>query len=97
MNRNIQEVLKVLGKEYTVKNIDGEDCVYRDLGEYDIEISGCDEKRKPFSVYVWKKSPKTIVYRKQGIKTLPRLCGELNYVMELYRAKLQGVPFPEEV
>jgi hypothetical protein len=89
-------VLKAVGNEYTVKIIDGEDCVYRDLGEYEIEISGCAEKRKPFSVYVWKKFPQMIVYRKQVIKTLPRLCGELNYVMELYHARLQGVPFPEE-
>jgi hypothetical protein len=97
VNKNLREVLTSVGKEYTVKTIDFEECVYRDLGDFDIEVSGCNYKRSEFGVYVWSKSPQTIVYRKQGIKTIPRLCLELNYVLELHEARLQGHHWPEEV
>ena len=35
-----QDLLDYLGKQYTVKRIDGLDCIYRDFGDYDVEICG---------------------------------------------------------
>ena len=31
-----QDLLDYLGKQYTVKRIDGLDCIYRDFGDYDV-------------------------------------------------------------
>lgn len=97
MNKNIQEVLNELGSGYESKVIDYEECVYRDLGDYEIEISGCAYKRQPFHIYVWSKSPVQIVYRKPDIKTIPKLVRELDHVFELKREKENGQPWPEEV
>lgn len=49
-------LLAYLGKEYGKNRIDGENVIYRDLGDYDIEISGCHTKNQPVSIYVWNKS-----------------------------------------
>lgn len=96
MNKNMKEVLAELGSDYTTKVIDWEDCIYRDLGQFDIEVSGCNYKNRTYGVYVWSKLPQQIVYSKHDIKTIPGLCKELNYVLELHQARLQGQHWPEE-
>lgn len=97
MDKNLQNMLNELGQNYGIQTIDMEDCIYRDLGDYEIEISGCRKKNGPFSVFIWLKSKKTIVYRKTGIRSLRRLKSELNHVMELNQAREQGIKWPEEV
>lgn len=44
-----------LGENYTQKWIDGETVIYRDLGDYDIEISGGHGRSQRVGVYVWEK------------------------------------------
>ena len=51
-----KELLSRLGSNYEARIIDGEPCVYRDLGDYDIEISG-GSYRRPFYIFVWQKCP----------------------------------------
>ena len=51
-----KELLTHLGPNYESRIIDGEPCVYRDLGDYDIEISG-GSYRRPFYIFVWQKRP----------------------------------------
>ena len=51
-----KELLSRLGTNYEARIIDGEPCVYRDLGDYDIEISG-GSCRRPFYIFVWQKRP----------------------------------------
>lgn len=51
------------GAPYRKYIIDGENVVYRDLGAYDIEISGGHRKTQPFFIYVWQKSWPRIVER----------------------------------
>ena len=59
-----KDLLKYLGGQPYRKNIiDGENVVYRDLGVYDIEISGGHRKTQPFNIYVWLKSYPRIVER----------------------------------
>ena len=59
-----KDLLKYLGGQPYRKNIiDGENVVYRDLGVYDIEISGGHRKTQPFNIYVWLKSYPQIVER----------------------------------
>lgn len=53
-SKNQQELLKFLGPEYSMKEIDLELCIYRKINShYDIEISGTHRKNHPISVYVW--------------------------------------------
>ena len=50
-SKNQQELLKFLGPEYSMKEIDEELCVYRKINaRYDIEISGTHRKNHPVSV-----------------------------------------------
>ena len=51
-----KELLSRLGSNYEARIIDGEPCVYRDLDNYDIEISG-GSYRRPFYIFVWQKRP----------------------------------------
>jgi len=52
-----QELLSLLGEPWTMQRIDFEPCVYRDLGLYDIEISGGRTRKAEINIYVWKKHP----------------------------------------
>lgn len=53
-SKNQQELLKFLGSEYSMKEIDLGLCIYRKINSrYDIEISGTHRKNHPISVYVW--------------------------------------------
>ena len=59
-----KDLLRYLGgKPYRKNIIDGENVVYRDLGVYDIEISGGHRMTQPFNIYVWLKSYPRIVER----------------------------------
>ena len=55
LSKKAQELLSQLGKPWTKKVIDLELCVYRDLGEYEIEVSCYGSPT--FDLYVWQKSP----------------------------------------
>ena len=55
--KKIKSVLAELGSDYEIKVVDGEQCIYRNLGNgYDIEISGLNNAKLDFkaTVYVWK-------------------------------------------
>ena len=52
-----KRLLDLLGKGWTIRVIDLEHCVYRDLGDHDIEISGVRTQKSLISIYVWETSP----------------------------------------
>lgn len=56
-------LLKYLGPDYRKQLFDLGQVIYRDLGTYDIEISGGHGKRDPFAIYVWLKEWPRIVER----------------------------------
>ena len=62
-----KDLLAYLGPDYTKNRIDLENVIYRDLGEYDIEISGCHTKRQPVGIYVWLKDSPRIMERHTGL------------------------------
>ena len=52
-----KRVLDLLGNGWKIRVIDLEHCVYRDLVDYDIEISGVRTQKSHISIYVWQTSP----------------------------------------
>ena len=52
-------LLSYLGNDYCKNRIDGENVIYRDLGNYEIEISGCHTKNQPVAIFVWNKADLT--------------------------------------
>ena len=56
LTRSQLELLDYLGTQYTVKRIDGLDCIYRDFGDYDVEVCGGKNNRARFHIFVWKKN-----------------------------------------
>jgi hypothetical protein len=49
-----KELLALLGKDYSLKIIDLEPCIYRQINDrFDIEVSGTLRKRSKIYVYVW--------------------------------------------
>ena len=64
-----QRLLDYLGEPYTTMKIDYENCVYLDMGEYDIEISRGKTIRSDVDIYVWrKKGGLEIVERHMNLK-----------------------------
>ena len=76
------------GKPYRKNIIDGENVVYRDLGVYDIEISGGHRKTQPFNIYVWLKSYPRIVERPLRLPhDHAKIKGILDDIVERYSNK----------
>lgn len=90
LSKNLKEVLNYLGSEYSAKTIDGEVCAYRKLNDrYDVEISGCNYKRKPFYVYVWDISrgegiAARLVKQYGPVRDLGQLKDTLDYLADVY-------------
>ena len=91
MNKNTltgcqQDLLDYLGKQYTVKRIDGLDCIYRDFGDYDVEVCGGRTNRARFHIFVWKKKGGyEIVQRFMDLPhSLPLMAELLQLIARLY-------------
>ena len=55
IKKHLREGLKVLDKSYSIKRIDFEDCLYKDLGNgIDFEIS---HGRTGYTIFVWQYKP----------------------------------------
>ena len=52
-----RELLAFLGNDYTAKVIDQSESIYRDLGDYDIEVIGGCTRRNKFHVFLWQRKP----------------------------------------
>lgn len=53
---SLQELKKALGKEYRIRVIDWEKCLYRDFGNgFNVEVSGCSRanRKGPATLYLW--------------------------------------------
>lgn len=85
--KNQKELLQLLGSEYSIKTIDGEECIYRKINDtYDIEISGTRSKTRPMHVYVWQTKGKfEIVDRYFDIKDYQSLKSVLSNVIHKYQ------------
>lgn len=72
MNKSINEVYKfynLADRDYSVRKIDGEQVIYKNYKNFDIEVSGLDNYRKKRiygKVYIWEnrcKIVKSIEYK----------------------------------
>ena len=86
LTRCQQDLLDYLGKQYTVKRIDGLDCIYRDFGDYDVEVCGGRTSRARFHIFVWKtKGRYEIVQRFMDLPhSLPLMAELLQLIAQLY-------------
>ena len=53
---SLPELKKALGKNYSIRTIDLEKCLYRDFGNgFNVEISGCSRANRkcPATLYLW--------------------------------------------
>lgn len=54
MGKKFDETLKYLGGDYSIKNIDCENVIYRRFSNFEIEISGLNSRDKyNATIYVW--------------------------------------------
>ena len=83
-----KKLLSRLGPNYEARIIDGEPCVYRDLGDYDIEISG-GSSRHPFYVYVWRKTPQMeiVEQHKNTYRSFLEMEALLNNIVLRYKCR----------
>ena len=57
LTKQQQGLLYFPGDDYSVKVIDQAACVYRDLGDHDIEVIGGCTRRDKFHVFLWQRKP----------------------------------------
>ena len=54
LSEPLLDILKFLGEpKYYIKQIDCEDCICRKIGNYEIELSNCDNPKMSVNLYVW--------------------------------------------
>ncbi|WP_096231360.1 hypothetical protein [Thermoanaerobacterium sp. RBIITD] len=90
ISKGKKRLLEYLGKPYTVKTIDFENCIYLDLNNgYDIKISGGKTINDYFSIFVWKtKDGLEIAERYLYVKPdLPNVKVFLDDIRERYSKK----------
>jgi hypothetical protein len=89
LSKGKQRLLEYLGEPYTTKIIDYENCVYLNMGDYDIEISRGLTIRSKIDIYVWKtKDFLDIVERYLNIKPdLPSIKAFLDDIRSRYPQK----------
>lgn len=85
--KNIKDICTALGIPYEIKVIDGENVIYRNLGNgFDFEVSKLDNNKKIIdaTLYIWNIQDKRIVETINGIKSLDNLKNTLNSSVEKY-------------
>ena len=74
--KKLKDICNSLGEPYTIKIIDLENVIYRNLGNgFDFEVSGLNNNKKSFdaTIYVWRLDGNRIVETISGIKSLVEL------------------------
>lgn len=75
--KRIEQICGQLGSPYRITTIDLEEVIYRDLGDYEFEVSGIWEGKKLCTLYVWATKTREIVgiYDKIPIDSLKDILG----------------------
>ncbi len=85
MKQSIKDLLKLLGSDYRIMNIDLEKCLYCDFGNgFNVEISGIGgvTSVKPLTIYLWfgEKRPECIIVK--TIKNVERSAMAIHQTVE---------------
>ena len=87
--KKIQEICKALGEEYSIKVVDLENVIYRDLGNgYDFEVSNLDNRKKSLDarLYIWDTRKTEVVETISDIHTIEELKTALDGAVEKYQS-----------
>lgn len=55
MGKKLNDTLKSLSSDYSIEWVFNEKCIYRKVGNYEIEVSGLDNRKQEYdaTIYVW--------------------------------------------
>ncbi len=84
MGQKLTETLRYLGNNYSIKNIDFEDVIYRKTSDFEFEISGLNSKGKyNATIYVW--NNQTIITTIQDISSKESLVEHLEILFQEFQ------------
>lgn len=84
MGQKLTETLRHLGNNYSIKNIDFEDVIYRKISDFEFEISGLNSKGKyNATIYVW--NNQTIITTIQDISSKESLVEHLEILFQEFQ------------
>lgn len=84
MSQKLTETLRHLGNNYSIKNIDFEDVIYRKISDFEFEISGLNSKGKyNATIYVW--NNQTIITTIQDISSKESLVEHLEILFQEFQ------------
>lgn len=84
MGQKLTETLRYLGNNYSIKNIDFEDVIYREISDFEFEISGLNSRGKyNATIYVW--NNQTIITTIQDISSKESLVEHLEILFQEFQ------------
>lgn len=84
MGQKLTETLRYLGNNYSIKNIDFENVIYRKISDFEFEISGLNSKGKyNATIYVW--NNQTIITTIQDISSKESLVEHLEILFQEFQ------------
>lgn len=84
MGQKLTETLRYLGNNYSIKNIDFEDVIYRKISDFEFEISVLNSKGKyNTTIYVW--NNQTIITTIQDISSKESLVEHLEILFQEFQ------------
>lgn len=87
--KKIKEICLILGSDYSIKPIDGEQSIYSEInGSYDLEVSGLNNNNKNIdaTIFVWKTKPyPQVIETISDIKSLEYLKSSLTNLVGKYQ------------
>lgn len=93
--KKILEIAKMLGSEYSVRVIDLENVVYREINGYEFEVSGLDHNRERIKakLYIWERAISSfIIETVEGIASLEALAIILEAKAREYATREHTMP-----
>ncbi|MBU5439475.1 hypothetical protein KQI42_15780 [Tissierella sp. MSJ-40] len=87
--KKLKEIRAKLGSDYSIKPVDGEQCIYRKINSnYDLEVSGLNDNKENIDakISVWKISPYSqVIETVRDITSLNSLSISLIDLVEKYQ------------
>lgn len=93
--KKILEIATQLGPNYTVRTIDNENVIYREINGYEFEVSGLDSNAAKIdaSLYIWERTVASFIVEDiHDIHSVSRLADLLTEKEYVYSARPHTLP-----
>lgn len=87
--KKLEDTLALLGSDYKIIAFDGEQCIFKEFGNYQFEVSGLNNNKRYIEcdIYVWDiRNTSHVIETIQNINSFELLKQQLNSLYNKYSA-----------